>query len=139
MRQKVLIVGGRNKAKTLSQLLIRQGYRVTIVNNDYSDCEKLAENSKLKVFCGDGTDPYILEEADAAGMDIAVALTPKDAANLVICQLCRKKFKIPKTVSLLSDLNKLDFFYKMGIDDVICVAKDVFEHIDGQQYENGRK
>ena len=47
------------------------------------------------------TKPYVLEDAGAGNMEIAIALTPRDEDNLVICELCKKKFRVPKTLSLL--------------------------------------
>ena len=107
---------------------------MTAVNNIYSDCKRLAENEKLTVINGDGTKPYILEDAGADGMDIAIALTSKDEDNLVICELCKKKFKVRKTVSLLSDPQKTDFFYKMGIDSVVCATSAVTSIIEQQAF-----
>ena len=134
MKRNVLLVGGRCKAKSLAQSLIQKGYQVTIVNSTYADCEKLAENEKLTVIHGDGTKPYVLEDAGAGHMDIAIALTPKDEDNLVICELCKKKFLIPKTLSLLSDPQKTDFFYKMGVDRVICAISAVTSIIEQQAF-----
>lgn len=134
MKQNVLLVGGRSKAKSLAQLLIQKGYQVTIINSCLADCEQLAENDKLRVFHGDGTKPYVLEDAGAGHMDIAIALTSKDEDNLVICELCKKKFLIPKTLSLLSDPQKTDFFYKMGVDRVICAISAVTNIIEQQAF-----
>ena len=102
MKGNVLLVGGRSKAKSLAQSLLNKGYRVTVINKDLPDCEKLAENEKLTVIHGDGTKPYVLEDAGAGNMELAIALTPRDEDNLVICELCKKKFGASKTLSLLS-------------------------------------
>ena len=93
MKQNVLLVGGRSKAKSLAQSLIQKGYQTTIVNSSYTDCKKLAENEKITVIHGDGTKPYVLEDAGANHMNIAIALTSKDEDNLVICELCKKKIQ----------------------------------------------
>ena len=76
MKGNVLLVGGRSKAKSLAQSLLKKGYRVTVINKELSDCEKLAENEKLTVIHGDGTKPYVLEDAGAGNMELVIALTP---------------------------------------------------------------
>ena len=134
MKGNVLLVGGRSKAKSLAQSLLQKGYRVTVINKDLSDCEKLAENEKLTVIHGDGTKPYVLEDAGAGNMEIAIALTPRDEDNLVICELCKKKFGVSKTLSLLSDPQKTDFFYKMGVDSVVCAISAVTSIIEQQAF-----
>lgn len=131
MNKQVLLIGGRGKAKSLALSLIGRGYRVTAVNDTYEDCLKLAEIDKLTVIHGDGTKPFVLEEADAKAADIAIALTAKDEDNLVICELCKKRFHIPKTVALVADPKKTEMFYQMGIDRVVCaisVVTNIIEH-----------
>ena len=64
MKGNVLLVGGRSKAKAL----MKKGYQVTVINKELSDCEKLAENEKLTVIHGDGTKPYVLEDAGAGNV-----------------------------------------------------------------------
>ena len=134
MKGNVLLVGGRSKAKSLAQSLLKKGYRVTVINKDLPDCEKLAENEKLIVIHGDGTKPYVLEDAGAGNAEIAIALTPRDEDNLVICELCKKKFRVPKNLSLLSDPQKTDFFYKMGVDSVVCAISAVTSIIEQQAF-----
>ena len=134
MKGNVLLVGGRSKAKSLAQSLLKKGYQVTVINKDLSDCEKLAENEKLTVIHGDGTKPYVLEDAGAGNMELVIALTPRDEDNLVVCELCKKKSRVPKTLSLLSDPHKTDFFYKMGVDSVVCAISAVTGIIEQQAF-----
>ncbi|WP_312048131.1 potassium channel family protein [Anaerotignum sp.] len=134
MKTKVLLIGGRNKAKSLATSLISKGYRVTVINDTYEDCLKLAEIDKLTVINGDGTRPFVLEDACAGDADIAIAMTAKDEDNLVICELCKKRFHVAKTVSLLTDPKKTDFFYKMGIDSVVCSITAITGIIEQQAF-----
>jgi len=125
MKTKVLLVGGRSKAMSLAASLIIKGYQVTVINETYEDCMKLAEINKLAVIKGDGTKPFVLEDASAGDADIAIALTSKDEDNLVICELCKKKFHVKTTLALLTDPKKMYFFYKMGIDSVVCAIMGI--------------
>lgn len=125
MKNNVLLVGGFHEATSLANSLINRGYSVTIINENYSDCMSLAENNQLKVIHGDGSKPYVLDDAEAYVNQIAIALTQHDEDNLVICQLCKKKFNIKKTVSLVNDPQKADFFHKMGIDSVVCAINTI--------------
>jgi trk system potassium uptake protein TrkA len=134
MKARVLLVGGRSRAKSLAISLINKGYQVTLINDTYEDCVKLAEIDKLTVINGDGSKPFVLEDANAGDADIAIALTSKDEDNLVICQLCKKKFRITKTVALLMDPKKTDFFYRMGIDSVVCAITAITGIIEQQAF-----
>ena len=134
MKTRVLLIGGRNKAKSLASSLINKGYHVTVINDTYEDCMKLAEIEKLTVINGDGTRPFVLEDANAGDADIAIALTSKDEDNLVVCELCKKKFHVKKTVALLTDPKKTNFFYKMGIDCVVCAISAITGIIEQQTF-----
>jgi trk system potassium uptake protein TrkA len=134
MRNKVLLVGGFHKTKALASSLICRGYSVTIINEDHMVCMSLAENSEVKVIHGDGSKPYVLEDAEAYENEIAIALTHHDEDNLVICQLCKEKFGIRKTVSLVNDPKKTDFFHKMGIDSVVCAISTITGIIEQQAF-----
>ncbi len=134
MKKNVLLIGGRSKAKALSLSLVSKGCRVTVINNSREDCQMLADSGKCTVICGDGTKQYVLEDADASSMDIAIALTNADEDNLVACQLCRKRFGVKRTISLLNDPKKTDFFYAMGVDRVICTISAVTDIIEQQAF-----
>lgn len=133
-KKSVLLIGGRSRAASMAASLLSQGYRVTAINKSHEDCIKLAEIKGLNVIHGDGTKPYILDEAGASDCDIAIALTGKDADNLVSCQLCKKQYGVKKTVSLVRDPNKMDFFYQMGVDKVVCAVSAVTNIIQQQAF-----
>ncbi|EXJ22661.1 Trk system potassium uptake protein TrkA [Alkalibacterium sp. AK22] len=132
MKKHILLIGGYNKTLALSNSLIKKGYQVTAVNKNYQHCQKLAEINRLGVIFGDGTKPYILEEAKVHTVDIAIALTQKDEINLVICELCKKKFHVNKTVTLIDDPKKVDFFYSMGVDSVVSAINAITNIIEQQ-------
>ena len=132
--EKILLIGGRSKAKSLALSLIGQGYRVTVINGSREDCMELAQIKGLTAYCGDGTKPYVLDEAGAAECRIAIAMMSKDEDNLVACQLCKKKFNVTKTVSLVSDPKKTEFFCQMGVDSVVCAISAVTSIIQQQAF-----
>lgn len=90
MRTRIILIGGENEARHLAVSLLDKGYHVTAINEDPDQCTALASIPKLTVFQGDGSEPFVLEDAGAYQADIAIALSPYDDANLVICELCKK-------------------------------------------------
>ena len=134
MKKRVLLIGGFKRTKSLAVSLIKKGYRVAAINKDIDDCKSLAEIDKLTVFNGDGSKPFILEDANAYNADVAIALTEQDDDNLVICELCKKKYNVKKTVALISDPHKTEFFYRMGIDSVVCAITAIAGIIEQQAF-----
>ena len=131
-KEKILIIGGFNKAKSLANSLIKKGYDVTVVNKNRIHCEKLAEINKLNVIYGDGSKKFILEDAGASSCRIVIVLTDSDETNLVICEMCKQFFNVKKTVSLLNDPSKTKFFYQMGIDRVVCALNMITNIMEEQ-------
>ena len=134
MRKRIFLIGGFEKAKSLAVSLLHKRYHVTAINKDASTCALLAEIAGLTVFNGDGTRPFVLEDANIHNADIAIALTGRDDDNLVICELCKKKFHVKKTVALISDAKKTEFFYRMGIDSVVCAITAIASIIEQQTF-----
>lgn len=134
MKSRIFLIGGLSKAKSLAVSLIKKGYRVTAINKDMDACHTLAEIEKLQVYIGDGTTPGALEDANIFNADIAIALTDYDYDNLVICELCKKKFHVKKTVALITDPKKTEFFHRMGIDSVVCAITAVANIIEQETF-----
>ncbi|HZW49076.1 MAG TPA: NAD-binding protein [Bacillota bacterium] len=130
--KRALLIGGLRKAQILAHFLIEKGYSVTAVNLNYQDCLKLTEIDYLFVVNGDGTKPCVLQQANVTDADIAIALTPKDEDNLVICEMCKRVFHAKKTVSIVNDSKNVDFFNRIGIDSVICSNGAVTDMIKKQ-------
>lgn len=137
MKKHAVLIGSFHRARSLSQSLIKKGYKVTIVYHDMEKCKILAENEKLNVIFGDETKPFILDDANVQDADLVVSLTSRDEDNLVICELAKKKFKARKTISLLNDPKKTEFFYKMGVDSVICEVNAITNIIEQQAFYEG--
>lgn len=136
MKARVILIGGFNKTRSLAKSLLKKGYHVTVINENEENCKHLAEIEKLTVFVGDGTKPFVLEDANAYHADIAIALTERDDDNLVICELCKKKFQVKKTVSIVSEANKIQFFHRMGVDSVVCAVNAIANIIEQQAFLN---
>lgn len=130
MKKRVALIGGFTKARSLAASLLERGYGVTVINNTEAHCELLAEIPHLNVYFGDGTEPSALEDASIYDFDLAIALTRRDDDNLVACELCKKKFGVNKTVALIGDPSKTEFFYRMGIDSVVCEITSITSIIE---------
>jgi trk system potassium uptake protein len=56
---------------------------------------------------------------------------------LIICELCKKKYNVKKTVALVNDPKKTDFFHQMGIDSVVCAVNAITNIIEQQVFLDG--
>lgn len=136
MKENIILIGGYSKVRFLAPSIIKEGYHVTAINDDIEKCQSLALIDKLIVIHGDGSNPLVLGEAGALNAEVAIALTDKDADNLVICELCKEKFHVKKTASLVYDPEKINFFKRMGVDSVVCSVTAIASFIEQHRFYN---
>ena len=127
---KIVIVGGGKKVDFLANSLLSKGHEITIINNTAGDCRDLSRSHKANVVCGDGSKPYILEDAEVACYDLMLALTPFDADNLVICQLAKKVFGIKRAFATVNNPENVEVFKKLGINTVVSATYILSEIIE---------
>lgn len=116
---KVILVGGWKKVDFLAKGLLEKKHDVTIIHDDESYCKTLSRHHDSCVICGDGSKSYVLRDANIDGSDIIIALTPKDADNLVICQMAKKVFGVKKAFAIVANPKNVDVFKNLGINSVI--------------------
>ncbi len=134
MKKRILIIGGYHKAQTSGALVPGQGLRRHGDQQRSRPLPGSGADDRFTVLTGDGSKPFVLEDAQAENADIAIALTPRDDDNLVICQLCKKQFHVRKTVSLVANPEKIKFFYRMGIDSVVCALSAITSIVEQQTF-----
>lgn len=84
---RVILIGGGKVGSFLARELAGSGHVVTVIEQSHSHASALADNPKILVLEGDGTDVALLESADVHRTDWVLSVTGHDEVNLVACQL----------------------------------------------------
>ena len=79
---------------------------------------------------GDGTEELTLKRAGIARADVVVSLTGVDATNLVISQMTKHIFHVPRTMALIKDPKNEPLFHEVGIDVVVNSTHLVLESME---------
>jgi trk system potassium uptake protein TrkA len=87
---RLLIVGMGEVGFHLAQELSRAKHAVTVVDPDPIKIKRIGEALDVQTYCGDGTHPHVLDEADASSMDLFIAVSDSDRVNLLSCLLARR-------------------------------------------------
>ncbi len=122
---KVIVVGGGKVGYYLSQTLVSHGHRPYLIEKDRAICEELADKLDLPVICGDGSTLVTLELAHASEADSLIAVTGKDQDNLVACQLAKKRYNIPKTISRVNNPKNTGVMKLFGVDIAISGTDNI--------------
>ncbi|MHC4197596.1 MAG: Trk system potassium transporter TrkA [Planctomycetota bacterium] len=82
---KILIVGAGAVGFNLAKQLSGEGHTISVIENDPQIYRKITE--ELDVFCvdGNGNSPSVLEDAGIKEVDMVLAVTDSDEANLTVC------------------------------------------------------
>ena len=115
----VVIVGCSESGYHLSKALIAGGHEVVVVEKNAERYHLLNEELGSVALLGDGTDEATLKGAGIARADVVVSLTGADATNLVISQMTRHIFQVPRTMALIKDPKNEPIFHEIGVDVVV--------------------
>lgn len=112
-------MGGGKVGYYLVRTLIEHDHEPTVIETNRLVCEKIANEMDIPIICGDAARLEILENADIAHSDALVSVTGSDETNLIVCQLAKKKFGVPKTVAKSNNPKNVAVMEALGIDNVI--------------------
>lgn len=113
-----VIVGGGKAGAHLAKTLAAEGNEVTVIEQNVARCELLAEKLEgVQIICGDGDEPYVLDEAETSRADAVVAATGHDEDNLVVCLLGKNEYHVPITLARINNpANAWLFTKRFGVD-----------------------
>ena len=115
----VVIVGCSESGYHLSKALIAGGHEVVVVEKSPERFQLLNEELGSVALLGDGTDEATLKRAGVARADVVISLTGADATNLVISQMTKHIFQVPRTMALIEDPKNEPIFHEIGVDVVV--------------------
>ena len=124
MAMKVIIVGGGKVGTSLALLLLEKGYTVKVVEAAREKISRLQQDLPADVVAlGNGTDPVVLEAAGILGVNVVAATTGQDETNLVVTNLARFVFNVPRVVARVNNpKNAWMFTPMMGVDVAVNQA-----------------
>lgn len=114
----VVVIGGGKVGSHLAKVLAHEGKHVALVEVNPEKCALLEEALPgVTLICGDGDEPYVLDEASARNADAIVAVTGHDEDNLVVCLLGKLEYNVPLTVARINNpANEWLFTEAFGVD-----------------------
>ena len=124
MTMKVLVVGGGKVGTSLALLLLGKGYTVKVIEAQKEKIPQLQKDlSADAVASGNGTDPVVLAAAGIVGVDVVAATTGQDETNLVVTNLARFAFNVPRVIARVNNpKNAWMFTPMMGVDVAVNQA-----------------
>src|SRR5215218_10285097 len=126
----VLVVGGGKVGYYLTKELIGSGHEVVLMEKDRDRANQIADEIGSVVISHDGCEGKYLAEAGANRADIVAAVTGDDEDNLVICQMAKHHFDVPRTIARVNNPKNEALFRHLGVDELISPTRMILGSIE---------
>src|ERR687887_582685 len=113
------------------------GHEVTLIEQRPYRFAQLEGEFEHQVQLGDATELYVLERAGIGRPpDLVVALTGDDEDNLIISQIAKERYGVPKTIARVNDPRNQAHFDLLGISPTICATTSIMALIEHEVPEH---
>ncbi len=121
-----LVIGCGRVGSSIALQLQREGWDVTVVDENEDALSRLGEHWPGSFLVGHGMDVDLLREAGIEDADAVVAATDGDNTNIVIGQVAQKRFDIRCVIVRVLDPARADFYTARGLRTV-CPTKTAID------------
>lgn len=128
----ILIGGGGQVGLYLTKGLLEQGHEVLLLEKDPRRVKQLQEELGTSVVQGDACEARTLENVGCERANLVIAVTGDDEDNLVICQLAKARFKVPRTIARVNNPRYDELFSQLGIDVTVSPTRTILHMIEAE-------
>ena len=133
-----IVAGGGKVGANVTRSLLAMGHEVTLIEQDQERFEQLEAELGVAVMHGDATEIFVLERAGVARPpDIVLAVTGDDEDNVVISQIAKEGFGVPKAIARVNDPRNQAHFDLLGITQTVCATSGILGLVEHEVPEHG--
>jgi trk system potassium uptake protein TrkA len=134
----VIVAGGGKVGANLARSLLEMGHEVTLVEERPQAFARLEQEFGPVVIRGDATEISVLERAGIARPpELLLAATGDDEDNLVISQIAKEGYGVPKVIARVNDPRNQSHFELLGITQTICATSSILGLVEHEVPEHG--
>jgi trk system potassium uptake protein len=116
----ILILGAGRVGSSLARAMLREGHEVSCLDEDH-------EGGQFTVGTGLEIDALIAAGIERA--DVFVASTDGDNTNIIVAQIAKRRFSVPKVIARVLDPYRAEWYEQQGLHTIspTRVAIDLLE------------
>ncbi len=126
----IIVVGGGKVGYYLAKELVEEGHEVLVIEKDATKVERIAEDLGDITLRGDGCEAATMEMAGFGRADMVIAVTGDDEDNLVVCQVAKAKFNVPRALARINNPKNEEIFKRLGIDTTVSATSAILAQIE---------
>jgi trk system potassium uptake protein TrkA len=126
----IVVVGGGKVGYYLAKELLEAGHELVILEKNAGRARQISDELGSIVLNRDGCEGKHLAEAGANRAAIVAAVTGDDEDNLVVCQMAKHHFDVPRTIARVNNPRNESLFKHLGVDEIISPTRMVLASIE---------
>jgi trk system potassium uptake protein len=126
----VIIAGGGKVGHNLGKALMGKGDEVLILEKRPQRFQALHDELGEAAYFGDACEIRTMVQVGMERADLVVAVTGDDEDNLIICQVAKRWFGVPRAIGRVNNPANEDTFHKLGIEETISATRLMHQLIE---------
>ncbi len=102
----ILIIGCERVGAALAMTMCERGHDVSVMDRRADAFERLDDSFTGLTFKGVPIDNDNLEAAGIESCDVVCAITDNDNENIMVAQIAKEVYKVPKVLACIQDIDK---------------------------------
>lgn len=125
----IVVVGAGKVGYHLTKSLLAEGQEVLVIEKDQQKADRITRELGATALQGDGAEVETLELAGVERADVVAAVTGHDEDNLIIAQVAKGRFNVPRTVARVNNPRNEFIFGELGIDATVSATQVILSVI----------
>ncbi|MGM0596686.1 MAG: potassium channel family protein [Myxococcota bacterium] len=124
----IIVIGCGRLGSYLASYLSANGNSVVVIDKNENSFNDLSVDFSGFKIDGDATQLSVLKKAKMKNADILIATTLEDNINLMVAQVAKKVFHVPKVLARVFDPKREEVYAQLGISTIspTSVAAEIF-------------
>ncbi|HET7100529.1 MAG TPA: NAD-binding protein [Terriglobia bacterium] len=119
---KIILIGYGRVGSQFIRKVDTAAHQVVVVDKERAALERAKPPEGVRFITGNAIDEDLLRDAGAESADILLALTRDENTNLMLAQIARVIFNIPRVVAVVYDPDRESYFHEAGIETLAITA-----------------
>ena len=125
----IVVVGAGKVGYHLTKALLAEGQEVLVIEKDQVKVDRITTELGGTAIQGDGAEVTTLESAGVERADVVAAVTGHDEDNLIVAQVAKNRFDVPRTVARINNPRNEYIFSELGIDATVRATQIILSVI----------
>jgi trk system potassium uptake protein TrkA len=124
----IIVVGCGKVGSNLAKELSMNNHDVVVIDSDPEKFTQLGSGFNGKTILGIPIDEEILLQAGIEKADALAAVSPDENMNIMVCQIAKEIYKIPRVIPRVYDPDRDIFFQQLGLN-TMCLTSLAVAHV----------